>query len=263
MTLFEHTVEVTQDNVYAHNRLADALLAENRLDAADRHYAEALRIQPDRWEARLGRSDVQLARGELDAAIAGFRRALLVEPESSRAVGSLGLALQRSGRIDEAKTNLERAIATAPGAAIFHVALGNIASQRGRSAAAMKYFRDALRLQPSLRPAANNLAWLLATAEDAALRDPDAAIEIALRGSLLPGRADPELLDTLAATYASAGRYDEAAGTGERAAAIAEEQGQRALAAQIRTHVALFRSGRPYIERSARPEAAAEGDQLD
>jgi tetratricopeptide (TPR) repeat protein len=255
IALFEQATTVTSNNSYAHNLLADALLADDRAEDADLHYAEALRIRPGWAAATLGRSDVKLARGEVNAAIAGFREVLRERPESSRAIGTLGLALMRTGQRDEAQRSLERALALDPGAAIFHVGLGNVASQRGRIREALAHFRDALRLQPSLRPAANNLAWILATAEDVRLRDPQTAIRIARDASLLPGSPDPELLDTLAAAYAAAGRYEEAALVADRAAAIAEARGQSAVGATIRRHAALFRSGRPYVEHQTHATA--------
>ena len=48
---------------------------------------------------------------------------------------------------------------------------------------------------------ANNLAWLLATHPDAALRDGEEAVRLGERAAVLTGDA-PEALDTLAAAVA-------------------------------------------------------------
>ena len=63
----------------------------------------------------------------------------------------------------------------------------------------------------------NNLAWLLATSRDASLRDPERALELALRARTLAAKPDAAsdrehaaVLDTLAAAQAAAGRFSEA-----------------------------------------------------
>jgi len=82
-----------------------------------------------------------------------------------------------------------------------------------------------------------SLAWNLATASDPALRDPDEAVSLARRACELTGHGKPELLDTLAAAFAAAGRFDEAEKTAEKAEKLAEAAGSEALAREIRSHL--------------------------
>jgi tetratricopeptide (TPR) repeat protein len=96
----------------------------------------------------------------------------------------------------------------------------------------------------------NHLAWNLATAPDPALRDPDEALSLARRACELTGHGKPELLDTLAAAFAAAGRFDEAEKTAEKAEKLAEAAGSEALAREIRSHLEMFRKGRSYIEKT-------------
>jgi Zn-dependent protease with chaperone function len=60
-------------------------------------------------------------------------------------------------------------------------------------------YRHAIRLDPDNATAMNNLAWLLATCEDPAFRDPEKALALAL-GSVKRNPA-PHALDTLAEAY--------------------------------------------------------------
>jgi hypothetical protein len=99
--------------------------------------------------------------------------------------------------------------------------------------------------------AANNLAWILATHPDEAVRDPGAALELAESAAVRTGRRDARVIDTLAAAYAAQARFSEAVPRAARAARLADEAGNPRLAGQIRGREALYRSGRPYISGGA------------
>jgi len=75
-----------------------------------------------------------------------------------------------------------------------------------------------------------------------------AAIELAERALRLT-RDDAAVIDTLAAAYASAGRFAEAAQAAQRAHSLASQAGEAALAAEIGRRLALYRRGLPYVER--------------
>jgi spermidine synthase len=131
---------------------------------------------------------------------------------------------------------------------IAHAFLGAAYAERGQTAETIRHYREAVRIRPEFRTAANNLAWLLATARDPSLRDPVLAVSLAESAAAPPAPANPAVLDTLAAAYAAAGRYGEAARVAEQALLQAEAAGPAALAAQIRERLALYRAGRPYQE---------------
>jgi len=131
---------------------------------------------------------------------------------------------------------------------VAHAFLGAAYAERGQLAETIRHYREAVRIRPDFRTAANNLAWLLATARDPSLRDPALAVSLAERAAALSSAPDPSVRDTLAAAYAAAGRYDEAARVAEQALRQAEGAGPPALAEQIRARLALYRAGRPYQE---------------
>ena len=60
---------------------------------------------------------------------------------------------------------------------------------------------------------------------------------------------DAAVLDTLAAAYASARRFAEAAQAAQRAHSLASQAGEAALAADIGRRLALYRRRLPYVER--------------
>jgi hypothetical protein len=101
----------------------------------------------------------------------------------------------------------------------------------------------------------NNLAWLLATHPDPEIREPLVAIEFAERLRRDGERLRPDQLDTLAAAYASAGRFPQAGLTASAAAELARATGQLELAQEIESRLRLYREKRPFIEPLRRPDS--------
>lgn len=83
-TLFEHAVDVTDANYFAHNRLAEEFIGRQDLDPALRHYAEAARFRPDWSTPVLRMAEIHDHRSELEAAIEAYRRAAALDPFSPR-----------------------------------------------------------------------------------------------------------------------------------------------------------------------------------
>jgi hypothetical protein len=62
----------------------------------------------------------------------------------------------------------------------------------------------------------------------------------------LSGGKSPEILDTLAAAYAEAGRFPEAVATAEKAEQLATTAGSKKPAGENRQRLELYRAGKPY-----------------
>ena len=79
--------------------------------------------------------------------------------------------------------------------------------QLGRTREAVAQYQEALRLNPDLAGALNNLAWVLATCPDDQLRNGAEAVRLAERACELTHYREPLFIGTLAAAYAEAGRF--------------------------------------------------------
>jgi tetratricopeptide (TPR) repeat protein len=251
ITLFERDLAVTLDNSFAHRVVGTLHLRAERFEQAEYHYTRAFELAPEEGRASLVRFNIAMGdrlagHHDFDAALARYQEAVRIDPEHARANGLLGLALVASHRLLEARPHLETALREQPGNSRLHAAMAAVASAEGKLAEAVEYNREALRLEPTLRSARNNLAWLLATSPEASLRDPAEALRLAegLRDETREPGAN--LLDTLAAAYAAAGRFDEAVRSAEQAAALAEAEGDLALAQTIRKQTSSYRSRKPY-----------------
>ena len=255
VALFERAVAVTENNFIAHSNLAAELLRRDRADEAEPHFREAVRIQPDWSEARLGWADALAAQGRVGEAIKRYEEVLQSDPDGTRAAGHYGLALLRVGRFSEARDPLERALADHGEIAELHAGMAIATSQLGDFARAVRHGREALRLDPALDSAANNLAWILATSPDPSARNPEESIRIMAQLLGKTEQPDPAHLDTLAAAYAAAGRFPEAIDTAAHAEKRAREEQRGAMAEQILVRLAGYQAGEPWIERPPNPSS--------
>ena len=148
--------------------------------------------------------------GRLDEAIEHYRRALDVSPKVAEAHNALGLALAARQRFNEAIAEYQAALKLTDNPVIRNNLAAALVSS-GRFAAAAAQYRRVVEVQPDSVAAAGNLAWLLATAPEPSAQNGGEAIRHAENAVRLSGGEAPEALATLAAAYAEAGRFADAA----------------------------------------------------
>ena len=104
----------------------------------------------------------------------------------------------------------------------------------------------------------NQLAWAMATAPEASLRNGAEATELAQWAVKLSRGLEPIPLGTLAAAYAEAGRFAEAVKIADRAIALATARNDAATADALRRQSQLYRAGSPYHAAAADPLPSCE-----
>jgi tetratricopeptide (TPR) repeat protein len=241
------TAEVAQrpKNPRAHNNLGSALVQAGRVEESLPHFEAAIRYAPDYSPAHrnLGAALVRLGRSR--DAIAPIREALRLDPNDGMTHYKLGQALQVAGDRAGAIASYETALRLSPNLVMAHQNLGIARMQAGEFGAARKDLEAALALDPDHIGSLNNMAWLLATCPDATVRDGALAVRYAERAARLGGEKDPVVMDTLAAAYAEAGRFDAAVETLTRLQArVAGDPS--APHEKLAKCLQLYTSGRPY-----------------
>jgi len=184
--------------------------------------------------------------GKVDEAIPYLEKAAELAPGDAGIQTNLGAALVGRGRIEAAIPHLEQAVQAAPESADAHYHLGAAYAGQGKTANAMGEWRKAIAIDASYVPALFRIAEVLAANPNASLRNGSEAVELAERAAKLTGGQQPAILDTLAAAYAEAGRFTEAADTARHALAIANQQNDSQLAAGLRGRISLYEANTPF-----------------
>jgi tetratricopeptide (TPR) repeat protein len=168
-----------------------------------------------------------------------WQDSLRSSPDSPLVRMNLGLALIHSGNAPQAIEHYEAALRLEPEKAATHrnnLALALLSS--GRRAEAIAQYEEALRIDPELSEAHNNLGSLLLGEGKAA----EAVAHFTAVTQLKPDYAEGFL--GLAMALSAAGQPD-AAAAGQRALALAREQGNAALAKQITDWLSAQRASVP------------------
>ena len=244
-SLFTHTLQVTRNNYLAHNSLGIALLAQGEVDQAITHCEEALRLRPNYAKAHYNLGNALFSRGEVNQALAHYEEALQLQPNYDKAQNSLGFALLSQGRVDQAVAHFEKSLNIQPNSPEVHNNLALALLSQDKVDQAMVHYQEAIRLNPNYPEALDGLARLLAMARNQKIRDGATAVQMAERANQLTGYRQPEMLDTLAAAYAEAGRFPEAIQASQKALDLAYSANMIELAKDIESRMRLYQAGRP------------------
>lgn len=212
-------------------------------------WADTVEKRPGNPRARLSYGVALVAERRYVEAEPQLREAVILQDTSAAAHGNLGAMLCMTGRADEGIPHLERALALDPEYTDAFRNLGEAYASRGRRALAAKYFGRAVDVAPDNPFLLARLGWLLATSPEDSVRDPAKAVEVSERAVRLTFHRDVMSLDTLAAAYAEAGRFEDAIGTAREAVALAERHGDQVQ--ELAARLELYRAGRKYRERAA------------
>ena len=182
-----------------------------------------------------------------DEAIAHLKRAVELNPNYAEAHRFLGVILLYSkSQPDEAMPHFRAALEINPAYAEANNYLGIALLQKGREREAAANFQMAIEIQPDYTLAENNLAWLLATSPDAAIRNGIKAIELAQKADQHSGGENPMVSMTLAAAYAEAGQFPAAITAVQRALKLAAAQNNPGLASTLQTQLELYQASTPF-----------------
>jgi tetratricopeptide (TPR) repeat protein len=163
LTLYQHAVDVTENNDVMHYNLGVTYAERGRFAQAIRHYLKALQITPNFSQAHNNLGTVCLKLGRTNDAFRHYREALKVDPDFAEAHCNLGKILAEEGRSEEAIRHYREALRIDPDLSEAHYNLGNVLVKEGRSEDAIRNYRAALRIDPDFSKAYNNLGLILIT----------------------------------------------------------------------------------------------------
>ncbi len=226
--LLERAISVTGGTAVMHNNLGAILVAEDNWPEAERHFTEALRLDPTYARARISLAlgwarqnkaadavaalqhlsplwqaeghrqlaETFLEQAKVAEAISEYWAVVTADPTNAAVREALGLALAKGGRTAEAASQFAELVRLRPDAeAHYHLALALVIL--GQPEEAVRHYQEAIRLKADWPEPLNDLAWLLATTSRAELRDGAEAVRLAERACELSGHREARFLGTL------------------------------------------------------------------
>lgn len=275
---YNKALKIDPDYADAHKNLGITLQGRGQLTEAESHFQKAVRIKPDDASAYLSLGLVAKMQGNQDKAIEDFQKALELNPNYAEAHGKLAMTLQEQKKVKKAITHYQKALQLKPNFTEAQFNLANALSSQGKveeaikhynqvlkvmpshpmvlvkfadacgslgdTANAIKHYARALEIKPDFPPAMNGLAWIRATHPDVKWRDGIQAVALAERCSQITQNKMLPALNTLAAAYAEAGRFEDAIKWQVNAIELTPE-GNRD---ELKTRLQLYKTRKPYRE---------------
>jgi tetratricopeptide (TPR) repeat protein len=271
-------LHVDQDEKAWISRLiGDVQIKQNQLDEALENFSTSIQINAD-WTAYMQRGRIRAMRGDTAEAIGDLNLALKHQPDSAESLELRAKVLASAGEFDKALADLQTLRKQLPQEAEVLLQMGGVQQAAGRHQQAIESYSQALLLDPK-NPAAfrgradcqlasgkqaaaasdyrqsiqldggdvnalNNLAWILATSPDDALRSGKEAVQFAAEACRATGNSRADLLSTLAAAHAESGDYLAAIDWLQRALPIAPT----ALQSELKEQLESYESKRPWRE---------------
>jgi tetratricopeptide (TPR) repeat protein len=263
------------------NNFGASLAATGKLEEAIDAFQNALKLDPSMGDAHENIGLALVRSEKQQESLIHFRDAARLKPENARIHNIYAVMLGEAGRTDEAMQEFQTALRLAPSSAATHANLANLLAKQHARDEAMAHYSEALRLDPAFVEAHSNiaslllevgrtddaaahyiaallskpdyvpamvgLAWVYATASgEAGSQYAAEAVRLAEQACRISGCKESGELDTLAAAYANAGRFEEAIKTDEEAFSIAKAAGENDFADSIRARIDLYKKGSPF-----------------
>ena len=161
-----------------------------------------------------------LSRDQFTDAIDEYNQALRQSPGSPAARLGLAAAYARQGRSGKAHELLAEIVGKNPQTVEAQEALADLCAEQKLYPEGIQHYQAAIRLKPDLPEPRNNLAWLLATADDIHYRNPSEALAQAQQAVKLSKWKQAAFIDTLAEALYLNGKYGQAVETQKKALAL-------------------------------------------
>ncbi len=160
-TLYEHAIDVTENNQVAHNNLGAALYLKGSVNEATVHFIEALKIVPDYNEALINLRVSLGANDSIDRPITKLERLIKIYPENSGLYYNLGVLYRKKGELDNAIEKYKRALSYHPELAQAQFDMAFTYSIKGEYEKALASYKKTIKIQSDLFWAYYNIAAIL------------------------------------------------------------------------------------------------------
>jgi Flp pilus assembly protein TadD len=243
--LWRDTLDKNPSAWCAHANLGWILASQQKYDEAREHLEASLKVKPDNAQAHSNLGRILDIQGQFAAAEPEFLAAVRIKPKDAEIRRAFAAALANHGRRDEAVIQL-REVLQLKSDTEARSQLAALLYQTGKFGEAVAEYRQVVAAKPDQPEALSNLAWLLATSPDSAVRNGTDAVRFAEQACRLTGYQRAQMTGALAAAYAEAGRFTEAVAATQKAIELARTGGDARFATVNEQLLKLYAAGKPY-----------------
>jgi len=247
---FSEVLRLNPHDGSAYGYRGAAYWASGEFDKAISDFSRQIELQPTNSDAFFNRASAYRAKREFTNAVSDFSRCLELCPTNPLAYKTRAAVYNTMGEFDKAISDWTAGLQLGPADANAYELRGYAYSQKGEFDKAVRDFSEAIRLDPNNDKAHDNLAWLRATCPIASLRSASEAMEAARKACELTASSNWMCIDTLAAAFAEAGNFKEAAEHERQAMAMEGPSKDELKAMQAR--LLLYEQRRPYRDARSR-----------
>jgi Tfp pilus assembly protein PilF len=148
LPLFEHTLQITENNPLILEDYATYLSELGRFDEAIEQSNKFLKLKPKSAEAHNNLGNIFLQTGKTDQAIEQFRLAIKYNPGLAQAFFNLASALKKQGKPQDSIEYYKQAVKVKPDYVDAYLNLAITLNELKKSDQAIEYFNKALELDP-------------------------------------------------------------------------------------------------------------------
>ena len=247
-TLWKDTITKNPTGWLAWNNLGTSYLRQGRTDEAMSMFQRVAELEPTLMHGHLNVGSALLELGRPAEALPWIEKALPLMPDNVNTHFALARARRGVGDTDKAVESYRRVLKLDPRQPEARRELAMIYLLQGRDRAAAIELRTAADQSPGNADILAALAWVLSTSADPSVHDGNNAVVAAERARSLTESPRATLLDTLAAAYARAGRFDRAVAVAQQAVETASASNDFSLASSIRQRLSLYRNHKAYMQ---------------
>jgi len=249
---------IVQDITETYGQLCHFMVSiakkKNDFQKAVYYIQKIIEIDPAQPLAYLEHGKILLETGQVQQADDQFLKAHELAKGNAVISGNIAKAYFDNGKFKKAIEYCRKALESNPDYVLVRLSLADTFIKINQLKPAIEQYYQVLQRNSDNLEALNALAWIQATSKSNNFFSPKEALRLAMQaneilekqGVGLSKKQSAEMLDTLAAAYASNSQFKKAIEIAEKAIKLAREQELEALASRITNRLRLYQAGQPF-----------------
>ena len=223
-----------------------AFFSKGQLDNALNDFSRVIQLEPTNSNALFNRASVYRIKSDFRRSLEDLAACLRLNPTDDLAYKTRASIRNSLAQFNQAISDCTEGLKINPNDPSALVMRGYSYSMTSRFTNALADYHQAIRPNPNFEKAHNELAWLLATCPDVAIRNGKEAVYAATKACELTNWAKWENIDTLAAAYAESGNFEKAVEYEKQAMDMQSVSGEDRK--EMKRHLSMYEHHEPNHE---------------